>query len=155
MAFTIVSPDFRDSDAIPKRFSCDSENLSPEIQWDGAPPATRSFVLIVEDPDAPSGTFTHWVVYDVPPDLNKLPGGMGNSADIKGGIKQGYTDFGRKGYGGPCPPRGHGVHRYNFILTALDIPGLGLADGAKKSEVERAMKGHVLGTTRMTGRYGR
>lgn len=155
MAFNIVSPDFRDSDAIPKRFSCDGENLSPEIQWDGPPPAVKSFVLIVEDPDAPSGTFTHWVVYDIPPALSKLPGGIGNNAVIQGGIKQGYTDFGRKGYGGPCPPRGHGTHRYNFILSALDIPGLGLADGAKKSEVERAMKGHVLGTTRMTGKYGR
>jgi len=155
MTFSILSPDFKDEDAVPRRFSCDGEDMSPAIQWDGAPQAVRSFVLIVEDPDAPSGTFTHWVVYDIPPALHNLSRGMGNSAISRGGIMQGYTDFGRKGYGGPCPPRGHGVHRYYFILTALDIPGLGLPDGAKKSEVERAMKGHILGTARMIGTYGR
>lgn len=155
MTFSILSPDFKDGDTVPKRFSCDGEDMSPEIQWDGAPPAVRSFVLIVEDPDAPSGTFTHWIVYDMPFSLHKLSRGIGNGAVPEGGIKQGYTDFGRKGYEGPCPPKGHGVHRYNFILTALDIPALGLPDGARKSDIERAMKGHILGTAKLMGIYGR
>ncbi|MEK7773667.1 MAG: YbhB/YbcL family Raf kinase inhibitor-like protein [Deltaproteobacteria bacterium] len=155
MSFSILSPDFKDGDTVPRRFSCDGEDMSPEIQWDGAPPAAKSLVLVVEDPDAPSGTFTHWIVYDMPSSLHKLSRGIGNGAIPGGVIKQGRTDFGRNGYGGPCPPKGHGPHRYNFILMALDIPALGLPDGAGKSDIERAMKGHILGTTKLMGIYRR
>lgn len=155
VAFKIDSADIRDGDPIPKKFSCDGEDLSPEIRWDGAPDGTKSFALIVDDPDAPVGTFTHWVIYDMPATRKTLERGIGNDPALSGGIKQGKNDFGRTGYGGPCPPKGHGRHRYYFTLRALDVETLGLAAGAKKGDVERTMKGHVLGEARMMGVYQR
>jgi Raf kinase inhibitor-like YbhB/YbcL family protein len=155
MSFKIMSHDFKDGDTIPRMFSCDGDDLSPELKWDDPPEGTKSFALIVEDPDAPVGTFTHWIVYDMPPTFKELYRGMGNDADLKEVIKEGITDFGHRGYGGPCPPKGHGRHHYNFILKALDVPTLGLPDAAKKGAIEKAMKGHVLGETRITGVYGR
>lgn len=155
MAFRLLSPDFRDGDYIPRKFGCDGDGISPELDWEDPPPGTKSYALVTEDPDAPMGTFVHWVVYDMPATFTRLYRGMGNDADQTDGIKQGATDFGHTGYGGPCPPRGHGRHRYNFILKALDIPTLGLPPGARRFDVEKAMEGHVLAETRMIGIYKR
>ena len=155
MSFKITSSDFKDGEVIPKMFSCDGDDISPELKWTGSPEGTKSFALIVEDPDAPVGTFTHWIVYDMPATFKELYRGFGNDIDMKDGIKEGVSDFGFRGYGGPCPPKGHGTHRYIFVLKALDVDTLGLPDSAKKSEVKDAIKGHVLGETKMTGVYQR
>lgn len=154
MAFKISSPDFKEGDTIPKRFTCEGEDVSPEMHWEGAPSGAKSFSLIVEDPDAPVGTFTHWVLYDIPGNLVRLDRGEGGAGSSTG-IKNGITDFGRASYGGPCPPKGHGTHRYFFILRALDVETLGAPQGARKTEVEKRMKGHILAETRLTGVYRR
>ena len=151
MALTLSSSAFADGSAIPKRFTCDGENVSPPLSWTGAPDSARSFVLIVDDPDAPSGTFTHWVLYDIPGGTHALAegqkaGGVGHS---------GRNDFAKTGYGGPCPPRGHGAHRYYFTLSALDIATLGLPDGAGRLQVEAKMRSHAVGTAKVMGRYER
>ncbi len=150
---SIKSTDFKDSEIIPKKFTCDGEDLSPELLWDNAPKGASGFTLAVEDPDAPMGTFIHWVVYDIPADTTRIERGAGNKAG--NAFKQGMNDFGKKGYGGPCPPKGHGRHRYMFILKALDVNGLGLPEGATLKDVQRAEKGHVLAETRITGIYSR
>jgi len=150
MSLKIESPDFRHGKEIPLRFSCDGHDISPQLVWSGAPEGTESFVLTLEDPDAPSGVFIHWVVYDLAPSLKGLEEG-----DRLKGAKQGKTSFGDAHYGGPCPPRGHGVHRYIFTLRALDIPSLGLPPGSGKSVVEDALKGHVLAEASITGTYKR
>jgi len=150
MSFTIESPDFKDGGAIPQRFSCDGLDVSPPLVWTGAPEGTKSFTLTVEDPDAPVGIFIHWVVYDIPSTTDRLEEG-----DRLKGAQQGKTDFGRASYGGPCPPVGHGTHRYIFTLRALDVAKLDVASGARKSAVEKAAKGHVLAEARITGTYQR
>lgn len=155
MGFSLKSHDFNDGETLNKRYSCEGDGMSPDLEWDGPPQGTRSYALIVEDPDAPGGVFTHWVVFDMPATFKHLDRGMGNDQDLKDGIKQGTTDFGHTGYGGPCPPRGHGRHRYNFVIKALDIPMLGLTDGAEKADVLKAIKGHVLGESRITGVFER
>lgn len=155
MSFRISSPDFREGESIPRKFSCDGEDLSPQIFWDGAPEGTKSFVLTVEDPDAPMGTFIHWVVYDVPATARELKRGAESGPPSLDGMKQGRTDFGHSRYGGPCPPRGYGKHRYYFILRALDVPAIDVPPEPKKNMVEKAMKGHVLAETRLMGTYER
>ncbi len=155
MNFKIKSPDFTDGGSIPRKFTCEGEDLSPELTWENPPAGVKSFALIVEDPDAPMGTFTHWVIYDLPGTLKKLNRGIGNEARLKDNIKHGLQDFGRTGYGGPCPPKGHGRHRYYFKLTALDVETLGLSEGASKGDVLMAMKGHVLAETAAMGVYQR
>jgi Raf kinase inhibitor-like YbhB/YbcL family protein len=149
MPFAISSPAFTDGSDIPRRHTCDGENRSPLLTWRDAPTGTRSFVLIVDDPDAPSGTFTHWVLLDIPSGLTEL------SEGVTGVGRSGRNDFGKNGYGGPCPPKGHGPHRYFFTLSALDIESLGLPEGATRSRVEAAMKGHAVATARLGGRYER
>lgn len=155
--FQIESPDFREGEVLPKKFTCEGDDLSPLLKWASPPEGTKSYLLIVEDPDAPMGTFVHWILYDISAGLHEISSGAGNGkgAAVKDGMKQGLNDFGRVGYGGPCPPRGHGPHRYNFILKALDIPALGLPGGARKSDIERATLGHILAETRITGRFER
>jgi Raf kinase inhibitor-like YbhB/YbcL family protein len=146
--FALSSTAFADGEAIPMKYTCDGENASPPLHWDGLPQA-QSFVLIVDDPDAPGGSFTHWVLYDIPGAQRDLPEGsptVGTPA---------MNDFAKVGYGGPCPPRGNGPHRYIFTLAALDIPTLGLTPGASRKQVERAMQGHVIGQARLMGRYER
>lgn len=155
MSFTIKSRDFTDGGELPKRFTCEGEDLSPELAWNGAPSGVKSFALIVDDPDAPIGTFTHWVVYDIPASFKRLGRGAGNEALPKDGMKYGHTDFGRMGYGGPCPPKGHGRHRYYFRLTALDVATLGLPAGASRNEVLGAMKGHALAEASTMGVFER
>ena len=155
MGFTIHSEALEEGGAIPKEYTCDGSDLSPPLEWDGAPYGTRSYALIVEDPDAPMGTFIHWVVYDIPAGRGGLSKGTSTSALLDGGIKQGTNDFGRTGYGGPCPPRGHGRHPYFFRLLALYVETLGLPPGASRREVERAFSGHLLGEAVLMGTYSR
>jgi hypothetical protein len=151
MAFTLTSSAFTDGSSIPVWFTCDGANVSPELIWTAAPEAAKSFVLIADDPDAPSGTFTHWVLYDIPGTAHALP-----EAQKKDGIgRAGRNDFAKSGYGGPCPPRGHGAHRYFFTLSAVDIASLGLPDAATRQEVDAKMRGHVVGTAKVMGRYER
>ena len=155
MAFTIKSDAFQDGSPIPAEYSCEGRDISPPLKWQDAPSGTKSFVLVVEDPDAPVGTFIHWVVYDIPATEQSLPEDLPKTEELEDGTKQGRNDFGRIGYGGPCPPRGHGPHRYFFILRALDIPSTGLSSGASKKDVEEAIKGHILGEARTMGTYER
>jgi Raf kinase inhibitor-like YbhB/YbcL family protein len=146
MAFTLTSSAFRDGETIPRQFTCDGDDLPPPLAWSDAPDGTRSFALILDDPDAPHGTFTHWVLYDIPTTTTGL-------ADQRFG-KALRNDFGRSGYGGPCPPVGHGPHRYFFTLYAVDVPSLTFRGGTRTA-LEKVIKAHTLATTRLMGRYER
>lgn len=152
MAFTLNSGSFHNGDVIPRDLTCDGSDASPALSWAGAPAGTKSFAMIVDDPDAPGGIFTHWVIYDIPGDAAKLPQGMAKT-DEASGARQGRNSFGKIGYGGPCPPPGK-PHRYIFKLYALRKP-LNLKPGASKQELEHAMSGDVLGTAELMGTYGR
>jgi Raf kinase inhibitor-like YbhB/YbcL family protein len=147
--FTLTSPDFANGEMIPRQFTGDGEDKSPELKWIHAPEGTRSFALIVDDPDAPNGTFTHWVLFDIPAEAQFLPQGV-----PKMGVG-GRNDFQHDRYGGPMPPPHHGVHRYYFKLYALDIESLNLPQGAKREEVENAMEGHILDQVELMGRFER
>ena len=149
----IESKSFSPGGDIPSRFTCDGENLSPALSWSAPPAGTQSLALIADDPDAPVGTFVHWVIYDLPTNAQELPEGVPGSADLPSGARQGTNDFRRLGYGGPCPPAGK-PHRYFFRLFALDRK-LDLRSGASRSELDRAMKGHILAQGEMMGRYRR
>ncbi len=151
-AMNLQSPAFEPEDLIPARYSCDGEDISPELNWSGAPPETASFVLIADDPDAPAGTWVHWVLYDLPPSLSGLPEAVPAVESLDGGGTHGENSWRRLGYGGPCPPGG--THRYFFKLYALDSV-LGLPPGATKAEVLQAIEGRVLGQTELMGRYSR
>ena len=152
MAFTLQSSAFQNGGNIPKKFSCEAADVTPELNWSGAPEKTQSFALIADDPDAPMGTWVHWVIYDLPPNTTKLSEGVPKQEQAASGT-QGKNDFGKIGYGGPCPPPGK-PHRYFFKLYALDGK-LNLKPGARKAELETAMKGHVLAQAELVGRYGR
>ena len=149
MAFTISTPAFVAGGDIPRQFTCHGSNISPHLTWSGAPKGTRSFALIMDDPDAPNGTFTHWVVFDIPASRTDLPSGA--NADAVG--VSGRNSRGETGYMGPCPPSG--VHRYVFRLFALDVETLPLALGATRQQVESAFKPHTIATTELMGRYAR
>jgi Raf kinase inhibitor-like YbhB/YbcL family protein len=146
--FTLNSTAFAEGQTIPAKYTCDGANASPPLRWDG-PPQAKSLVLIVDDPDAPGGTFTHWVLYDILGAQRELPEGSPGA-----GIP-GMNDFSKAGYGGPCPPRANGPHRYFFTLYALDIPSLKLPGGRPRQEIERAMQGHVVGQAKLIGTYER
>ncbi len=152
MAFTLNSGSFTPGAAIPTAFTCDGANESPALSWTGAPASAKAFAMIVDDPDAPSGLFTHWVIYDIPAGAGHLPQGVSKQQEAAD-ARQGRNDFGKIGYGGPCPPPGK-PHRYFFRLYALDQV-LGLRPGATRDELERAMKGHVVATAELMGTYGR
>ena len=152
-ALEIQSPDFQDGKPIPVDFTCDGANLSPELIWSNAPEKTQSFALIMDDPDAPMGTWVHWVVYDIPTTETGLAAGVGKSETLDNGAKQGTNSFRTIGYGGPCPPPGP-PHRYFFKLYALDGM-LNLPPGKSKAELEKAMQGHILVYAKLTGTYGR
>jgi Raf kinase inhibitor-like YbhB/YbcL family protein len=143
--FMLSSPAFQDTGMMPKVISCQGENKSPELVWRAMPAGTRSLTLIMDDPDAPGNTpFTHWVLYDIPERTTKLV----QSTDV--GIS-GLNSLNNAGYMGPCPPSG--LHRYYIRLYALDVPTLGLPAGATRAEVEKALKGHVIGVADLMGRY--
>lgn len=153
MAFTLKSAAFQEGGTIPSRYTCDGKNVSPDLAWSGAPKGTESFVLICDDPDAPVGTWVHWVIFNIPAGTNGLPLGVPTTRELADGSRQGINDFHRIGYGGPCPPKGP-AHRYFFKIYALDTK-LDLAPGATKQQLLNAMKGHVLGETKLTGMYRR
>jgi Raf kinase inhibitor-like YbhB/YbcL family protein len=151
MAFTLTSPHFADGASIPIPYTCDGDNRSPSLAWSGVPQGTRSFVLLVEDPDAPAGTFTHWVLYDLGADFRELTENISHARPALSG----RNSFRKVGYGGPCPPPADGPHRYRFVLHAIDIESLGLPKGADRDDVETRMAGHVLGTAVLVGSYRR
>ncbi len=152
MGFKLESPAFDHGGRIPRKYTCDGEEISPPLEWSGAPAGTRSFALICDDPDAPMGTWVHWVLYDLPSDTSSLPEGLPNQREFSNGAKSGKNSWGKYGYGGPCPPSG--VHRYFFRLYALDTK-LGLEPGAGAGRLRRAMEGHVLAKAELMGKYGR
>jgi Raf kinase inhibitor-like YbhB/YbcL family protein len=145
---------FSDGAAIPRHFTCDGQDVSPPLEWSDAPQGTRSFVLLCEDPDAPAGTWHHWAAYDIPPDPTGLPEGAGQ-AQSKEDLKQAVNDFRRPGYGGPCPPRGHGPHHYHFRLLALSVDRLQVPSGAGCRDVGREARKHSLGEAVLVGVYER
>ena len=151
MAFKLTLSAFAEGAIIPKLHTCEGADISPSLEWTGEPANARSLALIADDPDAPGGTWTHWLLYDLSPSVEALaqgykPGKLGLS---------GANDFGRAGYGGPCPPKGGGPHRYFFRLYALDVATLALPAGAKRRDVDKAMRGHVLAQAEYMGRYER
>lgn len=153
MSFVLVTKAFPKGGDIPSKYSCSGEDVSPSLSWSGAPAETKSFALIVEDPDAPSGTFTHWIVYDLPAATRQLPENVSRTDDLSGGGRQGRNDFHRVGYGGPCPPPGR-PHRYFFKLYALNA-ALNLPAGASKREVESAMRSRILAQAELMGKFAR
>jgi Raf kinase inhibitor-like YbhB/YbcL family protein len=151
-AFSLTSPAFNEGGNIPSKYTCDAgqQNPSPALAWNDAPAGAKSFVLIMHDPDAPMpGGFTHWVLFDIPQTTKGLPEGFQpGSVGVSGN-----SGFRRAGYGGPCPPSGS--HHYQFTLSALDVPTLGLQAGATKADVEKAMAGHIVGKAELVGLYQR
>jgi len=145
MAFTVTSPAFADGEPVPREFTCDGKDAPPAMTVSDPPNGTKSFAVIMDDPDAPTGTFTHWLAYDVPAEGSALRMTAGKTLE---------NDFGRKGYGGPCPPPGHGPHRYNFTIYAVDVPALDVS-GESRDDLEAALEDHTLAKARLMGRYER
>ncbi|HEV2492928.1 MAG TPA: YbhB/YbcL family Raf kinase inhibitor-like protein [Terriglobia bacterium] len=152
-ALALRTSAFKPGGDIPAKFTCAGPNISPALDWGEPPSGTQSFTLIMDDPDAPSGTWVHWVVYDLPASTRRLPEGVKKGDALKSGGQQGVNDFGDAGYGGPCPPPGK-PHRYFFKLYAVDKP-LGLAAGVRKPQVESTLKGHILAQSELMGRFRR
>jgi Raf kinase inhibitor-like YbhB/YbcL family protein len=153
LSMQLTSTAFAEGQPIPQKHTCDGHDVSPPLKWTNAPPNTKSFALIADDPDAPVGTWVHWVLYDLPPATTELSEDIPRSASISDGAKQGLNSWPRLGYGGPCPPPGK-PHRYFFKLYALDTV-LDLKPGATKKDVERAMEKHILGQAQLMGTYQR
>ena len=148
------SPVFADGSAIPRRFTCDGDDLSPPLNWSDAPTDTRSFALLCDDPDAPAGTWHHWAAYDIPSTVTMLAQGAASDAE-KLGFKEAINDFQRPGYGGPCPPRGHGLHHYHFRLLALSVDHLPIGGRPSCREVERGARSHTIAEVTLVGVYQR
>jgi Raf kinase inhibitor-like YbhB/YbcL family protein len=153
MAIELTSPVFSDGFPIPRDYTADGRNDSPPLRWSDPPADTRGFALVCDDPDAPRGTFTHWVLFNLPPETRELAPGVTQASTLPNGARQGTNDFGRIGYGGPSPPPGK-PHRYLFKLYALNTQ-LGLNPGATKDQVLLAMRDHQLAEGRLIGVYGR
>jgi Raf kinase inhibitor-like YbhB/YbcL family protein len=151
-AIHVTSPAFAEGGTIPKQCTCDGKDISPALEWTGIPEGAKSLALICGDPDAPRGTWVHWVLFNLPANTSGLPEGLPASKNLDSGAKQGRNDFGEIGYGGPCPPRG--THRYYFKVYALDRE-LDLGPGIPKYKLVEAMKGHILAEGQVMGRYGR
>jgi len=154
MSLHLYSEVFAQKENIPAEYTCDGRDHSPPLEWAGAPAGTRSFALVCDDPDAPGGTFGHWAVHDIPPDVTFLPGGH-SSRNVPSAYPEGTNDFGRSTYGGPCPPAGHGPHRYRFRVLALDTDALSLSQGSKVAEVEEAARARMLAEAELVGYYER
>ena len=152
MSFGLKTTAFAEGGTIPKKHTCDGSDVSPELTWANAPAGTQSLALIADDPDAPAGTWTHWIIWNIPLEA-KLPEGAPKVESLSDGTRQGKNDFGRIGYGGPCPPPGK-AHRYFFRLYALKAK-LDVKAGASRNELERAMQGRVLSQVELMGRYER
>jgi hypothetical protein len=152
MPFELTSSAFAPGEPIPRRYTCDGEDISPPLGWGEPPAGTQSFALMCDDPDAPAGTWVHWVLYDLPAGARGLPEAVPPDAELADGGRHGENSWGRLGYGGPCPPSG--THRYFFRLYALDT-ALGLGAGASKEQLLQAMEGHVLAQAELMGTYTR
>jgi hypothetical protein len=152
MEFKLTSSAFEEGGMIPQKYTCDSDDVSPPLMWGTVPEGTKSLILICDDPDAPVGTWVHWVLYDLPSNIKELPENVPVDETLENGAKQGTNDFGNIGYGGPCPPSG--THRYVFKLYALDSM-LELGPGKIKAEVLDAIEGHLLAETQLMGKYSR
>ena len=150
----LTSSAFEDNQRIPRRYTGEGDDISPPLAWTGFPAGTQSLALICEDPDAPKGTFHHWAAYDIAPTLTTLPAGVPSQPD-NNRIRQAINDFGRHGYGGPMPPRGHGPHRYRFRLIALDTAHLPLPPDASVLDVENAAMAHKIAEANLVGLYER
>ncbi|PKO24048.1 MAG: YbhB/YbcL family Raf kinase inhibitor-like protein [Chloroflexi bacterium HGW-Chloroflexi-1] len=148
----LTSSAFGDGDMIPRRYTCDGDDVSPPLAWTGVPAGTKALALICDDPDAPVGTWVHWVLFGLPADMTQLPEGVPAMQTLENGAIHGTNSWKRVGYGGPCPPSG--THRYFFKLYALDGP-LALGSNATARDVQAAMKGHVLTEAQLMGRYKR
>jgi len=152
MDIKVSSSAFPDGGMIPAKYTCDGADVSPPLKWDSVPDGTKSIALISDDPDAPMGTWVHWVLFNLPADARELPENVPTDETLPNGAKQGTTDFGRTGYGGPCPPSG--THRYFFKIYALDTM-LDLPAGTRKSDLVKAMKDHIIGQGQLIGKYKR
>ena len=144
---------FKHGETIPDIYTCKGKDVSPSLSWKGIPTQTKSIALIMDDPDATGGTFVHWILYNVPAKTKELPEGMAFDKILADGSMQGVTDFGRTGYGGPCPPPGK-THRYFFKIYSLDT-NITLAAGASKKQLENAMSGHILAKGEIVGIFKR
>ena len=153
MTIQLTSSAFAEGAPIPAKYTCDGQDVSPPLKWSGAPQNAASFALIADDPDAPVGTWVHWVLYNLPATVAELPEGVPTTDTLSNGARQGRNDFRRIGYGGPCPPRGS-PHRYFFKIYALDAM-LALKPGATKNDLLNAMPGHILAEGQLMGRYAR
>ena len=145
---TLTSDAFKDGQPIPVQYTCDGKDQTPSLHWSDPPAGTKSFALVIDDPDAPSGTFRHWGVFDIPASARSIGGGQRIGSEV-------VNDFGKPGYGGPCPPKGHGPHHYHFKLFALDTSTLGISPSAKVADVEQAAQKHVLAQGELIGTYER
>jgi len=152
MSIEITSPAFNHESPIPEKYTCKGEDVSPALSWGEPPTGTQSFALIMDDPDAPVGTWVHWVLFNLPATARGLPEAFPSDITFADGSMSGNSSFGRPGYGGPCPPSG--THRYFFKLYALDET-LGISAGATKGELEKAMVGHILGTGELMGTFSK
>ena len=153
MVLSVSSSVFQEGERIPTKYTCQGQDVSPPLAWSEPPKGTQSFTLIVDDPDAPGGVFTHWVLFNIPYDSHELPEAVPAQAELPDGTLQGKNDFGRIGYGGPCPPPGR-PHRYRFTLYALD-QSVDLKAGVSKKQLLGAMQGHTLAQGQFTGTYQR
>lgn len=154
MPLMLVSPAFAPGGQIPTEYTCDGADISPPLSWSGVPSGTRSLVLVVEDPDAPSGVFRHWAAFDIPPNLGGLAAGYGRNRPATG-FREARNGFGQADYGGPCPPKGHGTHHYHFRLLAISRPTLDLTPSATAADVLAAARSYAIQQTELTGTYQR
>ncbi|MFQ5775713.1 MAG: YbhB/YbcL family Raf kinase inhibitor-like protein [Kiloniellaceae bacterium] len=154
MTFQLSSTAFADGERIPTRYTCEGEDVSPPLAWSGAPEGTRSYALLCDDPDAPGGTWHHWALFDIPAETASLPEAYATDPQV-GSTRQAVTDFRRTGYGGPCPPPGHGVHHYHFRVLALAVERLEVAPNPRCPDVAAAARPHVLAEARLVGTYSR
>jgi hypothetical protein len=152
MGFKVTSTAFKEGQPIPRQYTCDGVNVSPPLEWSGAPQPAKTLAIICDDPDAPADTWVHWVLYNLPADRIGLVENLPTTEKVPGGGLQGTNDFQKIGYGGPCPPSG--THHYFFKLYALDSE-LSLPAGATKAEVLKAMEGHIVAQTQLMGTYRR
>jgi hypothetical protein len=155
-ALTLAPMGFRHGESVPREFTCDGRDVSPAFEFSGVPPATETFALVVLDPDAPGGTFVHWLLWNVPGDRRRLPAGLPRNAELDslGGARQGRNGAGEPGYVGPCPPAGDDPHRYRFTLYAVDRR-LGVEPGARRERLDAALSGSVLASSTVAATYAR
>jgi Raf kinase inhibitor-like YbhB/YbcL family protein len=152
MELIIESPVFKEGEIIPSKYTCDGENISPPLSWKNAPAETKSFALLIDDPDAPAGDWVHWIIYNIPAAIHELKEGASSKKLLPKEAIEGITDFRKTGYGGPCPPSG--IHRYFFKLYALST-ALQLPAGVTKKQLLEAMKGHIISEAALIGKYKR